>query len=68
MISVCVYLNIFLFCSSDFNSSPASVDFCRLLMVFANSLDPGQARQNVGPDLDPSSLILQWYSPNYFLK
>ena len=25
---------------------------------FANSLDPDQARQNVGPDLDPNSLIL----------
>ena len=31
-------------------------DFCRLLITFANSLDPGQARQNVGPDLGPSCL------------
>ena len=26
---------------------------CRLLITFANSLDPDQDRQNVGPDLDP---------------
>ena len=25
---------------------------------FANSLDPDQARQNVGPDLDPNCLTL----------
>ena len=25
-----------------------------LLITFANSLDPVQARQNVGPDLDPN--------------
>ena len=31
-------------------------DFCPLLIVFANSLDPDQARQNVGPDLDPNYL------------
>ena len=28
--------------------------FCRLLITFANSLDPDQAPQNVGPDLDPN--------------
>ena len=38
------------------NTSPASGDFCRLLITFANSLDPDQARQNVGPDLDPYCL------------
>ena len=31
---------------------------CRLLITFANSLDPDQARQNVGPDLDPNCLTL----------
>ena len=31
-------------------------DFCRLLLTFANSLDPDQDGQNVGPDLDPNSL------------
>ena len=40
------------------NSFPASVGFCRLLITFANSLDPDQARQNVGPDLDPNCLTL----------
>ena len=27
---------------------------------FANSLDPDQVRQNVGPDLDPNYLTLWW--------
>ena len=40
------------------NSFPASGDFCSLLITFANSLDPDQARQNVGPDLDPNCLPL----------
>ena len=31
---------------------------CCLLLTFANSLDPDQARPNVGPDLDPICLIL----------
>ena len=31
---------------------------CRLLITFANSLDPDQARQNVRPDLDPNYLSL----------
>ena len=35
----------------------ASGDFC-LLITFANSLDPDQDRQNVGPDLDPNCLTL----------
>ena len=37
---------------------PASGEFCCLLITFANSLDPDQARQNVGPDLEPSCLTL----------
>ena len=37
-------------------SLPASGDYCHLLITFANSLAPDQARQNVGPDLDPNSL------------
>ena len=36
-------------------------DFCRLLIIFGNSLDPNQARQNVGPDLDKTCLTLWWY-------
>ena len=38
----------------SFNSYLASSDFCRLLIAFANSLDPDQDRQNVSPDLDPN--------------
>ena len=30
------------------------VYLCRLLITFANSLDPDQARQNAGHDLDPN--------------
>ena len=30
------------------NSFPANGDFCRLLIIFANSLDPYQARQMSG--------------------
>ena len=41
------------------NSSLASGDFYRLLITFANSLDPDQDRQNVGPDLDPNCLTLR---------
>ena len=38
-----------------FNSLPASSgDIC--LITFANSLDPDQALQNVGPDQDPNCL------------
>ena len=33
-------------------------DFCRLLITFANGLDPGQDQQNVGPDLDRNRLTL----------
>ena len=40
------------------SSSLASGDFCCLLITFANSLDPDQDRQNVGPDLDPNCLTL----------
>ena len=41
---------------SVFKSLPASGSFRHLLITFANSLDPDQARQNVGPDLDPNCL------------
>ena len=30
-----------------------------LLITFANSLDPDQARQNVGPDMGPICLTLK---------
>ena len=35
----------------------ASGDFCSLLMIFTNSLDPDQDRQNIGPD---RILVLMW--------
>ena len=38
-----------------------------LNVIFANSLDPDQARQNVGPDLDPNCLTLRWYSLKIYL-
>ena len=37
-------------------SFTVSCDFCRLLITFANSLEPDQTQQNVGPDLDPNCL------------
>ena len=40
---------------------------CRLLITFANSLDPDQARQ-VEPDLGLSLLTLWWYSWKIFRK
>ena len=52
---VCHYL-------SRFNDMLAGDDVCFLLITFANSLDPDQARRFVGPDLDPNCLILLWYS------
>ena len=39
-----------------FNSLAAKGDSCPLLITFANSLDQDQARQDVGPDLDPTCL------------
>ena len=41
--------------------------WCRLLIAFANSLDPDEARQNVGPDLDPNCLTLMVFQKE-FLK
>ena len=41
---------------SAFNSLPASRDLFHLLITFANSLNPDQARQNARPDLDPNCL------------
>ena len=53
---------------------PTSGDFCidncchlLITLVPVNSLNPDQARQNVGPDLDPSCLTLRWY-PIFFEK
>ena len=49
---------------SVFNSLPASSLFRHQLITFANSLDPDQARQNVGPDLDPNCLTPKIQYPN----
>ena len=43
-----------------FNSLPPRVDFCCLLITFANSLDQDQASQDIGPDL-PNCLIPGWH-------
>ena len=51
-----------------FISSLANGNFCRLLITFANSLDPDQARQNVGPDLDPNCLTLMVFLKDFFEK
>ena len=40
------------------NILPASEEFYNLLISLANRLDPDQARQIVGPDLDPHSFAL----------
>ena len=45
-------------CMYMFNSLLACDDFCRVLIIFAKSLDPDQDRHNVGPDLDPNHLTL----------
>ena len=42
--------------SSVFNSLSPSIDFCHLLITFANSFVPDQAWQNIWPDLDPKCL------------
>ena len=46
----------------------ASIDFGLLLITFANSLDPDQDQQNVGPDLDPNSWTLMVFLKVFFEK
>ena len=50
------------------NSFLDSGDFCRLLIAFANSLDPDQARHNVCPDLGPNHLTLRLFLEEFFFK
>ena len=38
--------------------SALSLHYCRLLVMFAKRLDPDQARQIVGADLDPNCLMV----------
>ena len=51
-----IFTSFHLDCLGFINSFLASGDFCCLLIVFANSLDPGQYRQNIGPELDTDRL------------
>ena len=44
--------------TKDINYFPASGEYCRLLISFANSLDPDSDGQNVSPDLDLYRLTL----------
>ena len=52
--SVLKPVSIHVFC---LNSFLASGDFCRMVIIFTNSVDPDHYRQNVGADLDPNRLI-----------
>ena len=54
--------------SVPLNSFPTSGNFSCLLITFANSLDPDQAQQHVGPDLDPSCLTLMIFLKDFFWK
>ena len=49
---------------TDLKSSLASSNFCSLLILFANSLDPDQ---NVGPYLDPNHLTLIVFLKEFLL-
>ena len=44
------------------------VCWCHLLITFANSLEPDQARQYVWPDLDPNCLILMVFLKEFYKK
>ena len=52
---VAAYVHMFTCVSSH---SGGAFDFSCQQIIFVNSLDPEQDRQNVGPDLDPNRLIL----------
>ena len=51
----------------EVNSFLTSSDFCRLVITLANSSNPDQDQENVGPDLDPSCLTL-WVFLKFLLK
>ena len=53
-----IWNSIIIMSHSTSNSLSTSWKFWHLLMIFANSLDPDQAWQNVRPDLDPNWLAL----------
>ena len=54
----CVYDTIGNRCFEKTSFPKTDVKKCRLLITFANSLYPDQARHFVGPDLDPNCLTL----------
>ena len=41
---------------------------CRLLITFANNLEPDQTRRNVRPDLDPDCETLIVFLKDFFEK
>ena len=53
-------LRRYIFLLYSVKSLLASGDFCLLLITSTKSLDPGQDRQNVSPDLYPNCLTFWW--------
>ena len=51
-----------------FISFPTNVNICGLLITFAKSLDPDQARHFVGPDLDPNCFGMLMVFQKYFFE
>ena len=51
-----------------FNSFLSKGDFCRLLIIFANSLDSYHDPQKVCPDLDPNFLKKKSADDNISMK
>ena len=49
-----------------FRNNPEHFHPCLLTITSANSLDPDQAQQNVGPDLDPNCLTLMVFQKEFF--
>ena len=56
------------FCCSLMTLFGLKISKCRLLITFANSLDPDLALQNVQPDLDPICLTLIVFLKEFFEK
>ena len=52
----------------NLNPFPTCGDFRRLLIIYANSLDPDQAQQNVGPNLDQLFDTLMVFLKDFFEK
>ena len=52
------FTNAYIVMFSEMAIGTKTTGLCHLLITFANSLDPDQARHFVGPDLDPNCLTL----------